>query len=202
MSKFPSRLKEIRESLGMDKTTFASYLGVSLPNITRYENESMGVAMSSVEEIGKKLGISPAWLLGWTENKYLEKDANFRIVPLLGNISAGQPILAEENIEGYEYINEEINADFCLKVKGDSMINARILDGDTVYIRQQADVENGEIAAVLIDNETTLKRVYKLDGLIMLRPENPAYKEMVISKKDYKNIKILGKVIFFKSKVR
>ena len=82
-------------------------------------------------------------------------------LPLLGTIACGEPILAEENIEEYIDVDEEVKADFVLRCKGQSMIEARIFDGDLVYIHQQADVENGEIAAVLIDNEATLKKVYK-----------------------------------------
>jgi repressor LexA len=83
------------------------------------------------------------------------------------------------------------------------MINTRILDGDIVYIRKQPDVNNGEIAAVLIDNEeATLKRVYKLNGTIILRAENPNYKDIIITKKDSKDVRILGKAVFFKSEVR
>lgn len=90
-----------------------------------------------------------------------------------------------------------------IRVKGDSMINARIFDGDIVFIRRQPDVENGEIAAVQIDgNDATLKRVYKINGNVILRPENPIYSDMVFSKKDMKAVQILGKAVFFKSEVR
>ena len=83
------------------------------------------------------------------------------------------------------------------------MINARIFDGDTVFFKNQPDVENGEIAAVQINGEAvTLKRVYKIDGNIILRPENPNYKDIIFSKKDKKDFKILGKAIFFKSEVK
>lgn len=72
-------------------------------------------------------------------------------------------------------MDESVHADFCLRCKGDSMINARIFDGDIVYIRQQDDVENGEIAAVVIDGEATLKRVYKYPNRLELRAENPTF---------------------------
>ena len=122
-------------------------------------------------------------------------------LPVLGKIAAGVPILSQEDLIDYEFVSESLNADFCLKVQGDSMIGARILDGDLVYIRQQPEVETGEIAAVLIDGgEATLKRVYKLNGSIVLRSENPNYPEQIYGKKD--NVTILGKAILFKSEVR
>jgi repressor LexA len=93
--------------------------------------------------------------------------------------------------------------DFCLKVKGNSMTGARIHDGDTVFVREQPDVENGEIAVVMIDDEeATLKRVYKINGNIILHPENPEYKDMIFSSKDKGRIKVLGKAAYFKSEVR
>lgn len=118
-------------------------------------------------------------------------------VPLLGTIACGEPILAEENIEDYINMPEETRGTFALRCKGDSMINARIFDGDIVYIREQVDVENGEIAAVLIENEATLKRVYKNENSVELRPENPMYKPLVFYNEEINKIKILGKAVGF-----
>ena len=116
-------------------------------------------------------------------------------------IAAGQPIFAEEHFESYVEAGANIRADFCLRVKGDSMINARICDGDIVFIRKQPDVNDGEIAAVLIDNEATLKRVYKKKGEIILVAENPAYKPLVYKGEELNEIRILGKAIAFQSNV-
>ena len=125
------------------------------------------------------------------------------MVPILSTIAYGVPISAQLDIQGYEYVIPSDVSNFCLKIKGDSMINARIFDGDTVFFKNQPDVENGEIAAVQINGEAvTLKRVYKIDGNIILRPENPNYKDIIFSKKDKKDFKILGKAIFFKSEVK
>lgn len=116
-------------------------------------------------------------------------------------IAAGQPIFAEEHFESYVEAGANIRADFCLRVKGDSMINARICDEDIVFIRKQPDVNDGEIAAVLIDNEATLKRVYKKKGEIILVAENPAYKPLVYKGEELNEIRILGKAIAFQSNV-
>lgn len=125
-----------------------------------------------------------------------------RKIPLLGSIACGAPILAEEHIEGHVDIPSHIHAEFALRCKGDSMINARIFDGDIVYIRQQETVENGEIAAVLIDGESTLKRVKLYKDHISLEPENPMYKPLVYWNEEMNNVRILGKAVAFTSTVR
>lgn len=123
-------------------------------------------------------------------------------IPLVGTIACGAPITAEENIDGYIRVPASSNADFALTCKGDSMINARIMDGDIVFIRQQPDVENGEIAAVLIGDEATLKRVYKMENQIMLMAENTAYQPMVYSGEALNEVRILGKAVYFMSAVK
>lgn len=123
-------------------------------------------------------------------------------IPLLGTIACGEPILAVENIEDYITVIKSLNADFALTCKGDSMINARIFDGDIVYIRQQDMVESGDIAAVLIDDEATLKRVKLYPDHIVLQPENPMYPPMVYWHEEMNNVRILGKAVAFVSAVR
>ena len=119
-----------------------------------------------------------------------------RKLPLLGDIACGTPILAEENIEQTVNVPDNIEADFCLRCKGDSMIGARIMDGDIVYIRQQADVDDGQIAAVLIDDEATLKRVCRT-WKVVLQAEIRTFSPMIFSAKDAKNICILGLAVAF-----
>ena len=118
--------------------------------------------------------------------------------PRLGTIACGDPILAVENLDGYDDVPDSIRCDFTLVCKGDSMIGARILDGDIVYIRQQEYVENNEIAAVIIDEENvTLKRVYHNDGYLVLMAENPAYAPIVINGEH--TARIIGKAVGFTS---
>lgn len=202
-----ARLREIRESSGLDQKQFAELFSIEQSTYNRYENGGIKkMPYDFIDAICEKFGINPAWVLGFKKvDKYTNPVSSEKTkrLPILGNIAAGIPILAQEDLLGYDFVPENFNADFCLKVKGDSMVNVRILDGDTVYIRQQPDVENGEIAAVLIDGEAaTLKRVYKLDGSIILRAENHNYSDIIFSKKDMKEVQILGKAIFFKSEVR
>lgn len=200
------RLKEIREATGINQKEFAEMFGANKTTYNRYESGDIkSMPADLIESISKKFDINPAWLMGFDNaDKYMiheKAHQNIRRLPVLGKIAAGVPISAQEDLIDYEYVPENIRADFCLRVQGDSMIGARILDGDLVYIRQQPEVETGEIAAVLINGEeATLKRVYKLNGTIVLRAENPNYPDQVYSKKD--NVTILGKAILFKSEVR
>lgn len=124
--------------------------------------------------------------------------------PLLGEIACGEPILANEEFELYIESGANIQADFCLKAKGDSMIGARIYDGDIVFIRQQDMVEDGEIAAVIVDDEATLKRVYydKEAGVLSLFVENPKYRTMRFSGEELDHIRILGKAVAFQSDIK
>lgn len=120
-------------------------------------------------------------------------------VPLLGDIACGEPIFAEENYNGEVAVPDNIHADFALRCKGDSMIGARIRDGDLVFVRQQEDVDNGEIAAVLIEDEATLKRVYKYPDKLVLTPENPKYEPLVYIGYELENVRILGRAVAFLS---
>ena len=140
------------------------------------------------------------WRDGWIQG--LEPLPTYKRIPLLGTIACGEPILAAENIEESVFAPESLNADFALRCKGDSMTGARIFDGDIVYIRQQPEVENGEIAAVLIRDEATLKRVKKGDGKLMLWPENPDYEPMVFIGAESEQVLIIGKAVAFTSLIR
>ena len=124
-------------------------------------------------------------------------------VPRLGNIACGQPITAEENIEGYDDVPAYVKADFTLVCRGDSMTGARIYDGDIVCIRQCDSVNSGEIAAVLVDGEeATLKRVRLQEDGIVLWPENPAYQPMIFTGADAQRVRIIDKATHFISVVR
>lgn len=120
-------------------------------------------------------------------------------VPMVGTIACGQPIQAIEEVEETVAVPNWIRADFALRCKGDSMINARIFDGDIVYIRKQPDVENGEIAAVRIGDEATLKKVYHNEKRIILRAANPLFPDMEYEGVQLAEIEILGKAVAFTS---
>ena len=124
--------------------------------------------------------------------------------PLLGEISCGEPILANEDRESYILSGTDIDADFCLKAKGDSMIGARIHDGDIVFIKKADVVNNGEVAAVIIDDEVLLKRFYyfKDENLLTLQSENPKYPPKNYVNEQLNHIRVIGKAIAFQSDVR
>lgn len=214
-------IKHRRKELGMTQTDLAKKLGYTDKSmISKIENGSIDLPQSKIISFAEVLNISPSDLMGWEEpspaNKLdYSKISNImplpykegRTVPLIGSIACGTPILADENIEKEVMLPEDISADFCLRCKGDSMINARIYDGDIVFIRKQPMVENGEIAAVLVDemadvSEATLKRVYIYEDKIMLIAENPAYPPMVYSNEDMNSVRIAGKAVAFLSRVK
>lgn len=122
-------------------------------------------------------------------------------IPMLGSVACGKPIFANEERELYVEVGTELKADYCLTAQGDSMINARINDGDIVFIQKCEIVDNGEIAVVIIDDEVTLKRLYYYpnEGKLMLLAENSKYEPMVYLGEELNNIHILGKAIAFQS---
>ena len=162
------RIKEIRISKNITQDELALKIGTTKQTIYKYENEIVtNIPSQKIELISNALNTTPDYLMGWSDKSTDDLYSIPGINPIpktykrprLGTIACGEPILAEENIETYDDIPDNIKCDFTLVCKGDSMINARINDGDIVYIKQQSQVDNGEIAAVLIDNESTLKRV-------------------------------------------
>lgn len=201
-------MKNRRKAIGMSAEKLAELLDVSPATIYRYENGDIEkVPGDRLGPIANALQTTPGYLMGWEDGSgalpgNIIPMPETRKIPLVGTIACGDPILAQENIEEYISIPKDLAGDFALTCKGDSMINARIFDGDIVYIRQQDMVENGEIAAVLIDNEATLKRVRLFPDHISLEPENPMYKPLVFWGEEMNTIRILGKAVAFTSAVR
>lgn len=197
------RMKALRKQLDISAETIAEKLGVSPATIYRYEKGDIEKMPGDfLEPIAKILHTTPNYLMGWEDaspalpNNIIPMPG-MSSVPLVGTIACGTPILAEENIEGSVDLPEHITADFALRCKGDSMINARIYDGDIVYIRQQPTVEDGQIAAVLIGDEATLKRVRFFPDHLVLEPENPLYRPIVKWEEEMNAVKILGLAVAF-----
>lgn len=202
-------LKNRRTELGLTQLDVANAVGVSEATVSRWESGDIAnMKRSRIASLASVLKMSPSIIMGWNEEHEAHMPSNIipmpamRKVPLVGSIACGTPILAEENLDGDVEAPDHVRADFALRCKGDSMINARIFDGDIVYIRQQESVEHGEIAAVLIGDEATLKRVYIYDDCISLEAENPQYKPMVYRGEEMNNIRILGKAVAFTSVIR
>lgn len=212
MSRFSERFKVLRSSRKLSQQELADELGTSKSSVNMYERGEREPGIEMLETIADFFNVDMDYLLGKSsianrnfENFYSEFDNLSPIqtqrLPLLGEIACGEPIFCDEDRESYIEVGTEIRADFCLRAKGDSMINARICDGDIVFIRQQPMVDNGDIAAVIIDNEATLKRVYfdKEKSKLVLQAENPKYMPLVYVGDELNTIRILGKAIAFES---
>lgn len=187
-------IKLKRNELGMTQESLAKKIGVSKSAISRYEsNDISNMGIDKAQAMSKALQIDPLTLLtGEIEEEKTITEPTSNPIPLIGQIAAGVPILAEENIDDYFYIDKSIKADFCLRIKGDSMIDEGIYEDDIVFIKSQPCIENGEIGAVIIGDEATLKRVYKGDDNVILQPANRNYKAKTFSGKD---IRIAGKLV-------
>lgn len=181
--------------------------------IAKIEAGVNDLTQSKISAVADALQTTTAYLMGWEDEPISRRSVPSNIipmpqtyqVPLLGKIACGQPILAVEEAEETVEVPSWIKADFALQCQGDSMVEARILDGDIVYIRSQEEVENGQIAAVLVEDNgswedtATLKRYYKYPGAISLRAANPAYPDMDYIGEEMSRVRVLGLVVGFTS---
>lgn len=210
------RLKYIMSSRGLKQVEilekckpYCDKYGIRLAknDLSQYVSGKVEPKQDKLSILGLALDVSEAWLAGYnvpmTRNDNITSIAVQRF-PLLGEIACGTPRLAGESVECYVEAGTNIKADFCLRAKGDSMINARIHDGDIVFVRSQSTVENGEIAVVLIDEEATLKRYfyYAEQCKLVLQAENPNYEPFVYVGDELRNVKVLGKAVAFQSDVK
>ena len=203
------RLKDCRVKSGRTLEQIGEIVGAHKTTVMRWEKgETERISLPTIQKLAQLYNVNPAWLMGasvpesdiWDIPEGFMPVPKTNKVPRLGVISCGDPINSEENFDGYDDVPEHIACDFTLKCEGDSMTGARINDGDLVYIRQQPTVENGQIAAVLIDGtEKLLKRVYINDDSIILQAENPAYPPRVFSKEDMNRVSIIGRAVGFTS---
>ena len=214
ISVFAKRFSELLKDSSENTYTLAEKLGLTPATISRYANGLMAPKLPTLYAIADIFEVNPVWLFGYNAPKEIDRAVynrqpdniipmpKMKSVPLVGTIACGMPVLATENIECEVEMPEHVRADFALRCKGDSMINARIFDGDVVYIRKQERVENGEIAAVLIGDEATLKRVRFYGDHIALEPENPMFKPLVFWGEEMENVQIIGKAVAFTSNIR
>ena len=211
MKKCSDRITEALSIRGMKQADLCSKTGIPKSAISQYVSGAFEPKQDRLMLIAQALDVSPVWLMGFDvpmeQGMEIPTATNIiplpemRSIPLVGKIACGTPITATENLEGYIKIPSQLEADFALICRGDSMVGARIMDGDYVAIRQQSDVDDGDIAAVLIEDEATLKRVYKMPGRLILRAENPRYAPIDISGGDLEGVRILGKAVYFISEV-
>ena len=206
-----SRIKTALEKAEMTAKELSNKSGVQEASISQYVNGYHKPSNISAGKMGMVLGVNPLWLMGFDEPMLKENTnppfpnihpVSTRSFPVVSSVACGEPILRREEKDLYIDASADIHADFVLVAKGDSMIGARIHNGDYVFVHKQPEVENGEIAAVAIGEEATLKRFYKYDDMIILRPENPEYKEMTYKGSDMAEVKILGKAVAFQSDIK
>ena len=197
------RLKRRRKELGMSAEAVAEKLGCSPSTVYRYENGEINkMGIDKLKPIAEAINTSPAYLMGWEDEETLPANVSriepMQRIPLVGQIACGMPILAEQNVEDYVDLPGHIRADFALTCKGESMIGAGIRTGDIVYIRKQEEVENGQIAAVMVGGaEATLKRVYTKPGVVQLVAENPNIAPAVFIGKEAEQIHIIGLAVAY-----
>lgn len=178
---------------------------VSKQTVQRYESGAIeNIPIEKIEAIANALNVTPSEIMGWTEpdtaNNLFKTER--RGLPILGKISCGKPIYADKLQDDLCPIDDP-EADFCLVAKGDSMEGVRINDGDIVFIKAQETVDNGDIAAVIINDEATLKRVFydvEHDRLALLS-ENPMYEPFIYTGADLECIRIIGKAVGFRSRL-
>lgn len=203
------RIKARRKEIGKSVDQIADELGKNRATIYRYESSDIKkLPLDILEPLARVLHTTPWYLMGWTEEPTdtgadsdkgivppgFEPLPELDIVPVVGRIACGTPILAEQNIDGAACVPARWRANFVLICKGDSM-TPKIHDGDLVAIRKQPEVENGEVAAVRIGEEATLKRVYRHENMLELRPENPNFESIILVGEDMGKATIEGKAV-------
>lgn len=206
------RIKELRSQKKISQQKLADLLGVSRSAVSMWEIDASQPDNETLLKLSEILNVSVDYLLGNSDTptlpdkKAIPQYPNIREIrlkkfPVIGKIACGKPVFADEDKESYIMADMDISADFCLIASGDSMINARINDGDIVFVRESSMVDNGDIAAVIIDDEATLKRVYyypEQDKLV-LNAENAKYPPFVYVGEELDHIRILGKAVYFTS---
>lgn len=196
-------IKRLMAERGWNQIQTSKISGISKSTLSDYINAKTLINVGNVEKLAIAFGvqkseIDPSFASNYISEEnsiYNTSNVNTIKLAIYGTISCGNGVLAEEDIEGYEEIPKSWirGGDyFLLRAKGDSMINARIIDGDLLLIRKQETFENGEIVAVIVNNEALLKRIFKTDDNIILQSENPKYPPIIVTSDD--DLKIVGKL--------
>nr|DAY27132.1 MAG TPA: Repressor protein CI [Caudoviricetes sp.] len=196
---FAKRLKDLRMSRGLTQDDLARELRLVKSSISMYENGKRKPSFEVLEAIADYFNVNMDTLYSSAPGFV----PSLKRVPMLGYAAAGQPL---ENLDGQDTYYVETDSryavDFCITVRGDSMINAGINDGDIVFVKAQPEVSNGKIACVEIDNERVcIKRFYKTDTGVMLVSENPKYAPLQFSESNCSDFKILGLAVIKQSEI-
>ena len=232
MSEISDKLLKLIQDNEISYNDLSKYTGIPKSALQRYATGTTEkIPLDRLEAIAKAFNVSPAYLMGWDGSDEFGRGYGCGTAPgagysdgtgyggpafqhpdlipiktkkwrMLGDIACGEPIYADEDFDSYIEAGTDIPADFCVRAKGDSMINARINNGDIVFIRKQPMVENGDIAAVVIENAITLKRFYKHGNTVHLLAENPAYEPLIYQNEELEQMYIIGKAVAFQSNIK
>ena len=200
-------IKTLRIKYGYSQEQLGAMVGVKRAAVQKWESGTVkNLKRETIKKLGEIFNVSPSSFIDDFSDTSLPGVMplpRFVKKPRLGVISCGEPISTEENFDGYDDVPENVNCDFTLKCEGDSMIGARIHDGDIVYIKQQSTAEYGQIAAVLVDGcETLLKKIYINDDNVVLQAANPEYPPITFYKEDMNRVSVIGVAVGFYSRIR
>lgn len=206
---FSNNLRRLIDVSGKTQKDFADAIGVSQQIMNVWTRGKAIPRMGKIQRLADYFGVEKSDLIDEKpEGPSIPSYSNIfplqrKRIPLLGEIACGEPIFCNEGRESYVEAGTDVRADFCLKARGDSMIGARILDGDVVFIQRDVELVSGQIYAVAIDDEATLKRVYYDEAaqVLQLLSENPKYPPMIYSGERLAHVHVLGKAIAFQSDV-
>lgn len=208
MDDIAKRLLETIQKRQMTYGDLATKTGIAKSAIQRYATgETKKIPLPRLEALADALGVSAAYLMGWDEPSPASRPLPAgllpvvkRRIPIIGHVAAGVPIMAEREYEEYEDDTYGISCDYVLRVEGDSM-EPRVLDGDVVYVCQQPDVDDGQIAVVGVDDSVTLKVVYHLPNGLQLVSLNPKYKPMIYNQENTDYLAVIGLAVAYKRRL-
>ena len=202
------RLKEGMELRNLKQVDLVEMTKINKGALSSYLSGKYSPKQDNIYKLAMALNVSEAWLMGYdvpierttSQRKLSALEIPTKLIPVVGTVACGNPIYAEENIQEYITVNASDNVDFALYAEGDSMNNCKIDDGDTIFIRKQNIVDDGDIALVLVDDTATVKRFYDYPDKVILKPDsrNPRHKDLEYKKNEH-NILIQGKVVFIKT---
>ncbi|WP_289182964.1 LexA family transcriptional regulator [uncultured Dubosiella sp.] len=204
MAKMCERIVEAMTEKGISQAELSRRTGISKGALSSYINGRYEPKQKNIFKIAAVLNVSEGWLLGGEEkNKSFSLDEaknlvpfEIKEIPILGKIACGKPIFADEECGRYATISG-VNADFALEAQGDSMTGDHIYEGNVVFCKNQPQVENGQIAVVIIDDQATLKHFYYYPerGMVILRASNPKYEDLIYTDEEMADIRILGRAV-------
>lgn len=203
------RIKKLRERNGLTQQQFAEILGVTDGAVSSWEKDAYNPRMGVFQKIQDHFGVSKSYLIDGENELSVSQTTDGVLpypdlipvqkkrIPLFGGIAAGDPIPANQEYDTYVEADSDVHCDYALRVDGDSM-DPTVRLGDLVFIRRQDDVDDGDIAAVLIDDSATLKRVYHVKNGLTLTSDNAKYPPRAVTYPEHDTIRILGKAVAFK----